>query len=318
MKTLKKLNVIFSFLLLLILISTTPISAATQKKIITEKDTAQSNKLIEKQLHWSQLEYQASKFGFSVKSKIKLVSLPIAQSNAMLIKPEPEHAVSSISKNNYYMTLHTQLLGRDLQTMVWFDPADVRALQRVHLETGTRKNEYKAYRFTQNGTFMIRKKPTATEVGRPHENWTNIDREYSRITHKPANQFMAEPASLFYIVSVADLTKPGDSIELPMLSRGNVIMVKLTVEKQKTYRSDYTKKQPTGNSEVKKDVEALEISIRARPLNESNETYNLKLAGLKGNLRFIIDQETHIPLELNGNMKILGTVRFKLKHVVVH
>lgn len=316
MKTLKKLNVICS-LLLLILISTTAISAATQKKIIPEKSTAQSDKLIEKQLHWSQLEYQASKFGFSVKSKIKLVSLPIVQSNAMLIKPEPEHAVSSISKNNYYLTLHTQLLGRDLQTRVWFDPADVRALQRVHLETGTRKNEYKAYRFTKNGTFMIRKKPKAEEVGQPHKNWTNIDRESSRLTDKPFNQFMAEPASLFYIVSVADLTKPGDSIELPMLSRGRLIKVKLTVEKQKIYRADYVKKQPTENNEIKKDVDALEISIRARPLNESNESYNLKLAGLKGDLHFIIDQKTHIPLELNGNMKVLGTVRFKLKHVVV-
>ncbi|NOY73501.1 MAG: DUF3108 domain-containing protein [Gammaproteobacteria bacterium] len=316
MKTLKKLNVICS-LLLLTLISTAPVSAVPQNNIISEQNTAQSNKLIEKQLHWSQLEYQASKFGFSVKSKIKLVSLPTAQSNAMLIKPEPEHAVASISKNNYYMTLHTQLLGRDLQTMVWFDPADVRALQRVHLETGTRKNEYKAYRFTQNGTFMIRKKPKAEEVGLPHENWTNIDREYSRLTHKPPNLFMAEPASLFYIVSVADLTEPGDSIELPMLSRGRLIRVKLTVEKQKTYRTDYTKKQPTEDSEVKKDIEALEISIRARPLNDPNEHYNLKLAGLKGDLHFIIDKEIHIPLELNGNMKILGTVRFKLKHVVV-
>lgn len=303
------------FILTLVLITAT--AAATQQEGTPKKSETLSSQLIEEQLTWSQLTYKASLLGFSIKSKIDLVSIPTDESDVMLIDPEPHIPVTSNSKNNYYMTLHTKLLGRDMRTMVWFDPSDVRALQRTRLETGVKKNEYKAYRFTENGTFMIRKKPKDGETELPHQNWTNINSEHSKLPHKVSNQLMlAEPASLFYIVSVADLNTPGDFIELPMLSRGHVVMVKLTVENQTTYQANYTKAQPSEDNEIKQDIEALEISIRARALDSENNTYDLKLAGLKGDLRFIIDQKTHIPLELSGKMKVLGTVRFKLEKIV--
>ncbi|VAW85386.1 hypothetical protein MNBD_GAMMA16-1665 [hydrothermal vent metagenome] len=291
--------------------------AATLEEVENEQSNILSSKLIEEQLNWSQLTYKATLLGFSVKSKIDLVSIPTNETDVILMDTDPHVAVASSSKNNYYMTLHTKLLGRDMRTMIWFDPADVRALQRVRLETGAKQNEYKAYRFTENGTFMIRKKPKNGEAKLPHEKWTNINSEHSKLPHKVSNQLMlAEPASLFYIVSVADLSTPGDAIELPMLSRGKVVMVKLTVENQQTYQADYTKKKSSKEKEIKQDIDALEISIRARSLENPNETYDLKIAGLKGNLRFIIDQKTHIPLELSGKMKVLGTVRFKLEEIV--
>jgi len=304
-----------SFMLALILVTAT--AETTLQKDTSEKSEAVSSKLIEEQLNWSQLTYKASVLGFSVESKIDLVSIPTDETDATLVNPEPHTAVASSSKNNYHMTLHTKLMGRDMRTMIWFDPTDVRALQRVRLETGAKKNEYKAYRFTEDGTFMVRKKPKQGEAELPHQNWTNINSEHAKLPHKTSSQIMlAEPASLFYIVSVADLSKPGDFIELPMLSRGNVVMVKLTVENQKMYQANYTNKQSSEDSEIKHDVEALEISIRARSVDNPNDTYDLKLAGLKGDLRFIIDQKTHIPLELSGKMKVLGTVRFKLEEIV--
>jgi len=304
------------FLLTLVLVTATAATTAQQESA-NKKSENVSSKLIKEQLNWSQLTYKANLLGLSIKSKIDLVSIPADETDALLMNPEPHTAVASSSKENYYMTLRTKLLGRDMRTMIWFDPADARALQRVRLETGARKSEYKAYRFTENGTFMIRKKPKDGEAERPHQNWTNINKEHTKLPQKIAKQLMlAEPASLFYIVSVADLSTRGDFIELPMLSRGNVVMVKLTVEDQKTYQANYTKKQPSEDNKIKHDVEALEISIRARDVDNPDETYDLKLAGLKGDLRFIIDQETHIPLELSGKMKVLGTVRFKLEEIV--
>ncbi len=315
MNILNKNAFVGPFLLTLILVTTTV--GATQQEATNKKSETVSSKLIEEQLNWSQLTYKASLLGLSIKSKIDLVSIPTHETDATLMNPEPHIAVASISKDNYYMTLHTKLMGRDMRTMIWFDPADARALQRVRLETGKKKNEYKAYRFTEDGTFMVRKQPKDGETELPHQKWTNINSEHANIPHKTSSQLMlTEPASLFYIVSVADLSKPGDFIELPMLSKGNVVMVKLTVEKKKTYQANYTKKQPSEDNKIKRDVEALEISIRARAVDNSDDTYDLKLAGLKGDLRFIIDQETHIPLELSGKMKVLGTVRFKLEEIV--
>ena len=314
-------HVVTRYLLLLILtpVFMLPSSAASQKQPLTEQNESLSSKLDEERLHWSQLKYKATLLGFSVKSQVNLVSLPANETDAALIESKNDKAVSSSSDNNYYMTLHTNLLGRDLRTMIWFDPTDVRALQRIRLETGVKQNEYKAYRFTENGTFMIRKQPKTEEVDLSHESWTNTNSEYAKLLPKSANQLMlAEPASLFYIVSVAELSHPGDAIEIPMLSRGSVLMVRLTVEKRKTYNATYTRKKRSSDNEVNHNVDALEISIRARSIDSPTESFDLKLAGLDGDLRFIVDRETHIPLELSGKMVILGTVRFKLEHAVVH
>ncbi len=265
-------------------------------------------------LNWSQLKYKASKLGVSVFSDIELTPVPASEVTHKLIQPDGGTGFPPEGSASFYLTLRTKAFGRDMRTMLWFNPENARALQRARHEVGSKRNEYKAYRFTKEGTMTVRKKPLNEEKTLPHEEWSNVFREFTpSIPENETGLVVTDPSALFYIVSVAQLSEPGEQVSIPVFIRGRLALVELTVEKSDKRKVNFVVESPDKRNKVNGPVDVLEISVRSYPLAGNYDDGKIQLAGLEEDITFLVDKKTRLPLELSGKTKFLGTVRFELQ-----
>jgi hypothetical protein len=78
----------------------------------------------------------------------------------------------------------------------------------------------------------------------------------------------------------------------------------------------YDELWPGGTVQRAGRVQALRLSLQGVPVPGGNpEDDDLELLGLRGRLELLLDPESRAPLQLSGNVKVVGTVTLRLAAV---
>lgn len=261
---------------------------------------------------WSRLEYKASKFGLSITSRISLGTVSTKRAEEDLIPAGEYPGISPAGPEVLRLRILSSVLGRDSTSDLWFDPLRAVAYQTVQLTTGSR-HRYRAYRFTDRGVYSLLRKPEKGQEQLSPDLWSDTHGQ-----HFPHPKWAGErlvvtsPTALFYILSVADLSRVGDHLEIPVFSRTNVDLLIIKVEEVERLKVNYVDVSAAGEKRIKVRMDTLRLSLRARPLDASASS-EFELIGLQGDVEIHLDPRTRVPLEISGRVPRAGKVRIRLK-----
>lgn len=98
-----------------------------------------------------------------------------------------------------------------------------------------------------------------------------------------------------------------------MFRRRDTQTVHIEVLTPRTIEVDYLEQSRGGSVRRVGKVEALRLSLVGLPLPGASEDEDeLELLGLRGKLELLLDPITRAPLQLSGQVKVLGTLTLRL------
>jgi hypothetical protein len=265
---------------------------------------------------WSALEFKASKFGFSTTSRISLGTVPGKRAAEDLIAAGKCAGLPPRGPEVLRLRILSSLFGRDSTSDLWFDPLQALAYQTVEITTGNR-HRYRAYRFGDKGVYSLLRKPEQGQEALTPDLWS--DTEGHTFPHPPwagENLVVTSPSALFYILAVADLSRVGDHVEIPVFSRTAIDLLIIRVEEADRLKVNYVEATGSEESQIKGRVDTLHLSLSARPLDASTST-QFQLLGLQGDVVIHLDPRTRVPLEISGRVPRAGKVRIRLKRLAL-
>jgi hypothetical protein len=118
---------------------------------------------------------------------------------------------------------------------------------------------------------------------------------------------------LLYAIAAASLDKLGDTADMLVFRRRDTQTVRITVLPSRELSVSYDEVWPTGTIRQNGKVKPLRLSLRGLPVPGGDpEDDDLELLGLRGQLELLLDPATRAPLQLSGDVKILGKVTLRL------
>lgn len=263
---------------------------------------------------WSALEYKASKFGFSTTSRISLGTVPAERAAGDFIDAGKSTGLAPRGPELLRLRILSSLLGRDSTSDLWFDPHQALAYQAVETTTGSR-HRYRAYRFTDQGVYSLLRKPEKGQEPLSPDHWSDTsDENFPHPEWAGEHLVVTSPSALFYILSVADLSRVGAHVEIPVFSRTSVELLVIKVEKSDRLKVNYVEVSGSDEKRIKGRAETLHLSLRARPLDASSQT-QFQLLGLQGDVVIHLDPRHRVPLEISGRVPRAGKVRIRLRRL---
>lgn len=262
---------------------------------------------------WSGLQYEAGKIGITLGTHLDLDRGPVG---GALIEPPEGSAKMPGSSGAWHLSIESRLLKRGDLLELWFDPADGSTFQRSELETGGKGkgDRIRIYRYTAEGIYQVTREPPETGPRPDPENWAKTDDYFARYPAElPAGTAVTQPAALFYLMSVAELSSPGDRIEAHVFSKGKVWRVKIEVLGTTQLDVDYK----DGEKTVDGPVDALELSLDGQPaVGQAEAGEGFVFLGLTGDKRIFLSPTLRVPLQITGTIKHAGSGTVKLRSVV--
>ena len=173
-------------------------------------------------------------------------------------------------------------------------------------------------RFTDRGVEVVSSRPLAGEDFARPQSWTGRKERFEAFPSWVDEDLeISEPTALFYLLAAAELDAPGDRVELPILSKGELIMVDLEVIGGETLEVDYIKVTPAGEQMIRGSVPVLKIKVSGRLLDPRSTAKNLEFMGMKGDIDIYLDLETRAPLQVSGRVPVVGRARARIERLVV-
>ncbi len=230
--------------------------------------------------------------------------------------PGRGQAIGIDSQPVLLIDFHSLAMGKDLHTRLWFRGQDLAALQRTRVESTLGDERYKLYRFTREGIAIVRRKPMKGEAQQPPEQWRDIKESFAPYPPGiPDGMVVSDPAVLLYLASVAVFKEPGDEIRLLAYFDDMVQIVTMHYEGEEEVGADFKVRGPGGDLHIKGRRQALRLGLASRPLGTRQGDASLRIAGLGGKLKILVDRQLRVPLELRGRVKVLGNVSLRLNKV---
>lgn len=263
---------------------------------------------------WSEIRMTASKLLLTAEARLTLRVLPgdaaagdlrniVARGFTPLL-PGSEVAELSYDAGG---------IGRQSSLLLWMDPYSGAALQRIqHDKSG--KLRWRLYRFGAEGAYQQTRWPaTAAEESLNPARWTRTSEGLRTYPAAPGKLPVMEPTGLLYAIAAAALDKPGDRLDLRVFRRRDTRIVRIEVLPATEVSVHYDELWPTGTVERSGTVRPLRISLQGLPApgGDSGDD-GLELLGLRGKLELLLDPATRAPLELSGDVRILGRVTLRL------
>jgi hypothetical protein len=121
-----------------------------------------------------------------------------------------------------------------------------------------------------------------------------------------------EPTGLIYAIAAAPLLRPGDSADFLVFQRRVLQRVEVRVAGTRPLAVDY--QDLTSGTAVRGParVDALRLVITGDPGTAGSDD-ELELLGLRGALELYLDPATRAPLQLSGNVAIIGAVTLRVR-----
>jgi hypothetical protein len=279
-------------------------------------ETLQLEDLELSRLRWSELGYRAKKLTFSATTDLKLATVPAANAETELVAPSRGEARSP-GAEVLLMTMESKGVGQNSLTRIWMDPGNAAAFQRDQRDRG-KKKRWRAYRYAGEGVGVLTRWPAAGEGDREPGSWSGRDEGFAAYPDwLGPGVLVAEPGAIFFIVAAAALDDAGDTIQVPVFSRNNLILVELTVDGAKRIKVDYTEVSGSRERRVKATVEALRLRVDSRHLDPDSDEGDFEFLGLRGDVEIFLDKATRVPLQVSGRVPVAGKVDVRVQRVAL-
>jgi len=266
---------------------------------------------------WSELEYRASKLGFSTTSRVSLAAVSAKREIGTFLDTENGSGLMPTRPEMLKQTISSSFSGRNSTSELWFDPQTAVAYQAVQLTTGKR-HRYRAYRFAERYVHSFLRKPERDQKTLPPARWTETrDERWPHPSWAGERLVVTSPSALFYILSTAQLEKPGDTVVLPVFSRTAVNLMRIRVEGETRQKVDFRVATPGSKStRIRGRRNVLKITLTAQPLDKALKS-DFQFLGLQGNVEILLDPQYRVPLEIKGSIPHAGRVKVKLRKIVL-
>ena len=272
---------------------------------------------------WKRLLYRANHIFGNLTTEVQLDYLPARLIGDLLIKTSQGEPIQPVGRHIGSITVRSvinTLVGSNSEIVSdsLFNLNDASALRRIRQLKG-KEFWQKTYRFTRGGVYRLRKRPNGPdEADQGMAHWTDIKESfypYGSTSHGCLQ--VMEPSTLLYIFSSVDFSAEGDTLNLCVFNKKQVHDVHVRKHGHQRQTMSYEEILPQNN--VIKNaakIETLKISMTSRPLvgeTEAAETFSF--LGLKGDIEFLIDPASRIPVQISGRIPYVGRLDFKLEKV---
>ena len=286
---------------------------------------AQSYSQIEldpKRVPWTQLSYRIKNFSAEVEVQVQLESLPAAEVEAVLIKSPQGIPIKAWRPESHRITVHyivDSIFMPPVRTInhVWFNPQDATALGRIRLRRGN--DDYKKiYRFTEQGVFRHRRKPKdQQEILKQPEKWTDVkDTFYTYNRDQLGCPNVTERLVLIYIASAAEISKSMQPLSFCAFGKRQLFHVRFKPAGFHTLKADFIEKKQQGEIRRRREVEALKIALEIQPLaSDLKEVEDFSFLGFHEDIAIFIDPVSDLPIQVSGEIPMVGNVTIKLNEV---
>jgi len=307
---------ILLFALLFMVISLTGFSNSTRAQSYSQI------KLDPKSVPWIQLSYRIKNFSAEVTAQVQLESLPAAEVEAVLIKSPQGIPLKAWRPESNRITVHyivDSIFMPPVRTInqVWFNPQDATALGRIRLRRGN--DDYKkSYRFTEQGVFRHRRKPKdQQEILKQPEKWTDVkDTFYTYNLNLLGCPNVTERLILIYIASTAEISKSMQPLSFCVFGKRQLFQVRLKPEGFHSLKVDFIEKKQLSKIRRRREVEALKIALEIKPLaSDLKEVEDFSFLGFHEDIAIFIDPVSDLPIQLSGEIPMVGNVTIKLNEV---
>jgi len=263
---------------------------------------------------WSEIRMTASKLLLTAEARLTLRTLS-GEAAANDLRPVTAAGFTPLPPGDEVLELTYDAggVGRQSSLVLWMDPYSGAALQRIQHDQGGRLR-WRVYRFGREGAYQQTRWPaTAAEENLKPARWTRTSQGLRAYPVAPGGKPVVEPTGLLYAIAAAALDKPGDRLELLVFRRRDTQLVRIDVLPPSPVAVHYDELWPTGTVERDEQVLPVRLSVQGLPVPGSKPGDDeLELLGLRGKLELLLDPATRAPLELSGDVRILGKVTLRL------
>ena len=206
------------------------------------------------------------------------------------------------------------------QTKVWFSPENGMAIRRLRLLRG-KKDYLKDYVFTPSGVCRYRKKPADSEeeMATP-KLWSDTEKTfYSLPGNISVTTIISEPSLILYYLSAKTLKSGTQPEEICVFNKKQYHMVKLIKGTPIQIQVEYTEQRDGQNKLVKKgEMELTSYRLISRPVKDNDGTSAEKFSfmGLAGDITIYFNEESRVPIRIDGDIPLIGQVHFNLRQVM--
>ncbi|HFQ91576.1 MAG TPA: hypothetical protein ENK29_01710 [Chromatiales bacterium] len=271
-------------------------------------------RLDDTRLNWSFLVLKGGMGPVSVSADVRLLRVPEAELARALLEPSEGGKPVSADGEALLIDFHSNSLGKDLRTRLWFRPGDAAALQRGRIDLTPRNERYRLYRYTRTGLYVVRRWPLPGEDLKAPDAWGSVTHSFVAYPEEiSGDTVLSDPAILLYLASVASFQAHGDEVQFRAYFDEKLLLVTVRYEGDEVVTVDLQADGPDGKRGIKGKRNAMVLGISSRLSGGGGGDTGLKIAGLGGKLRILVDRELRIPLELRGRVRLAGNVSLRTK-----
>jgi hypothetical protein len=262
---------------------------------------------------WRELHFEAHRLGIAAHIEIRLIAPTTARTD-----PPPSAQVgagerSAVRGEGLWLESTTHLPGRTFLARERLDPWRAAAFEIIDTETGA-KHHRKAYTLGDHGFALDLLEPASlTELMLDPERWTrhltSVFSYPSSLGREPA---VTGPAGLLYALAAGSVTTPGDSTIVNVLVQTQVERVTVAAEGVEPLQLDYEQVDGGHPTIVHAQVAALRLVAHSSPVVDPSAPSAFRIFGLEGVVEILWDGQHRLPLEMSGQVKLLGHVEVRL------
>ncbi len=263
---------------------------------------------------WSEIRMTASKLFLTAEARLALRTVPGPTVLPDLLDvPAGQFTPLKPGPDVLELVYDARGAGRVSRLTLLMDPRSGAALQRTqHDQQG--KQRFRTYRFGVEGAYQRTFWPAdASEKSLLPARWTRTSEGLRAYPIPPGARTVVEPTGLLYAIAAASLDKPGDTLDVLVFRRRDTQVVRVEVLPSREIAVQYDELWPKGAVKRSGKVRPLRLSLQGLPVPGGDpDDDDLELLGLRGRLELLLDPATRAPLQLSGNVKIVGVVTLQL------
>jgi hypothetical protein len=275
-----------------------------------------------KRVLWTDLSFQAKKLFVTVNTDVHLAPFSTAEFESLWLTEPKLTPLRQADKEIYHTTVDTIIDGVFsspviVTTQLWFYPRDASALHRIRLSR--EEDDFKKiYWFTPEGVHRFRREPNSKqEALLAPEQWTDVKQTfYSYDLTQLGCLQVSEPSLLIYILSAAEFSRNSGPLALCVFGKRQLHQVWLRPKGVQSLKVNYSEKAAEAEVRKKGAVEAIRVKLDAEPMKSDLEKVeNFSFFGLRSDISIYLDPKSHIPIQINGKIPTVGSVKLKLREV---
>lgn len=261
---------------------------------------------------WGELTLELSP-AFMVKANLKAAVAEQTKSQLVerpgTLQPPPNSAV-------YHLAVETRLKwflsSKTWLGQLWIQP-DLTALQRTRLKIGPSSN-YKIYRYAKRGVYRIRHQPKDSDQAlQPPQTWPIASEAFHAFPKTIARRcsLISDP---YVILLLLSQDWPVTEAAICIFNKEGVYQVTFQRTGLQPIQADY-RLQNSKAHRVQSLIQAERIQIHPLPLEAGGDPEPFEFLGMEGDIIFLRDPTTRLPLQIEGEVPGFGQAKLQLTKV---